>query len=362
MVYASLHYTHVREGVLESAMKRVGASSRRGRVVAACAIALYAALLGAVALGNAVGPERWWWSTLNLYLPQWLWAVPGVLVLAVVLRFAWRWVWAPLACLAWVAGPLMGLEWHAPPAGPPAGTRLRVMTYNVKYGRGDMAAAIRQIRAASPDLLLLQDAGGLLLGRLGDALRPWHVASVGQYVVASRFPIESLEARPLPATGEASADFNYLRTELQVGGCALVVYDLHLLTPREGLSAVKTEQEEGIGDMERNARARLAQAEVVAAALREETGPVLLAGDLNAPDVSLVCRRLRETGLRDAFAEAGRGYGYTYGHSLRVGRSYMRIDHILLGRGLRALECRAGGALGSQHRPVIADVALTDAG
>src|SRR3712207_7027652 len=45
---------------------------------------------------------------------------------------------------------------------------------------------------------------------------------------------------------------------------------------------------------------------------RRENGPTLLAGDLNATPPSLVLRQLLNLGLRDAFSEAGNGYGYTY--------------------------------------------------
>ena len=68
-------------------------------------------------------------------------------------------------------------------------------------------------------------------------------------------------------------------------------------------------------------------------------------------------RRLRSTRLQDAFGAAGRGYGYTYGHTLRPRWSYMRLDHILFSRDFVALDSRAGSAVGSAHRPVVADLA-----
>jgi endonuclease/exonuclease/phosphatase (EEP) superfamily protein YafD len=35
----------------------------------------------------------------------------------------------------------------------------------------------------------------------------------------------------------------------------------------------------------------------------------------------------------------------------------MRLDHILFSRDFVALDSRAGGAVGSAHRPVVADLA-----
>jgi endonuclease/exonuclease/phosphatase (EEP) superfamily protein YafD len=63
-------------------------------------------------------------------------------------------------------------------------------------------------------------------------------------------------------------------------------------------------------------------------------------------------------GLRDAFSTAGLGYGYTYGHGLRLGHSFVRIDHILVSRHWDVVRSWTGGAAGSDHRPVIADLVL----
>jgi endonuclease/exonuclease/phosphatase (EEP) superfamily protein YafD len=87
--------------------------------------------------------------------------------------------------------------------------------------------------------------------------------------------------------------------------------------------------------------------------------PVIVAGDLNAETDSPVVRRLLATGLRDAFSSAGRGYGYTHGHSLRLRISFLRIDHILVGPTIGVRECFPGGMDASDHRPVIATLLLS---
>ena len=99
--------------------------------------------------------------------------------------------------------------------------------------------------------------------------------------------------------------------------------------------------------------ARLQEADELAGWLRQEHEPTLQTGHLNAPLQSLFCR-LCGVGLRDAFAEAGRGYGYTYGGYT----PYVRIDHILVSRQWQVENCSAGSAAGSDHCPVIADLTL----
>ena len=98
---------------------------------------------------------------------------------------------------------------------------------------------------------------------------------------------------------------------------------------------------------------------MLAGVLRQETGPTILTGDLNAPVQSLVCRRLFSAGLRDAFSEAGIGYGYTYGRYTKIGRPYVRIDYILVSRHWQIQRCWGGNSKGSNHCPVIADLVLT---
>ena len=70
------------------------------------------------------------------------------------------------------------------------------------------------------------------------------------------------------------------------------------------------------------------------------------------------CAALLALGLRDAFASAGRGYGYTYGHTLRPRFSFLRIDHILVSPDF-AVRDEPASAVTTRpdHRPVIADLA-----
>ena len=311
-----------------------------------------------LSLTNAAGPEGWWLGSFNLYLPQWLWALPAVVLVPLTWAMARRLTWVPLAGLLWVLGPVMGLCWHwgwpTSPGTPPAGVgRLRVMTYNVKGGSRDAGAIVRDIAAFHPDLIQMQDAGGVAQGIIGKALADWNVRVDGQYLVASRLPLPPLEARDISYPG---SNHHCIRYTLHVGGAEVVVYDVHLLSPRLGLVSVRHRQ---TGAMEGNAGERLFEAGRLADYVGAEIEPTLVTGDLNAPEQSLVCRRLFGSGLRDAFSEAGFGYGYTYGGYTRVGQSYVRIDHILVGHQWQVEHCWVGNAAGSDHCPVIADLTLT---
>ena len=319
----------------------------------------YLMLLLVLAITNAAGPEEWGLGSLNLYLPQWLWALPIVFLVPATWWLARRWAWVPVIPLLWVLGPGMGLCWHwgwpASPGDSTAGgaSRLRVMTYNIKWGRRDEAAIVRDIETFRPDLIQMQDAGGVTDGAIGRALAGWNVRTDGQYLVASRLPLPTLEARDISFPN--STPHHCVRYLLRVGGADVTVYNVHLLSPRAGLVSVRQHQTEG---MEGNAEQRLVEEARLADYVAAEPGPTLVTGDLNAPVQSLVCRRLFGAGLRDAFSEAGFGYGYTYGGYTRVGHPYVRIDHILVSRRWRVQHCWVGNAAGSDHCPVIADLTL----
>ncbi len=317
---------------------------------------IYAFVLIALTLSNIIGPERTWLGSFNLYLPQWLWALPGMPLLLLTLAFAPRRIWLPMVCLLWVFGPIMGLCWHPAHTAAGKGIHLRVMTYNVKWGRVDADAIVRDVLAFHPDLLQMQDAAGIELGPLGKALTGWTIRLSGQFVVASRLPFTELETRWVNYLGE---HHHCVRSTLTVDGTPITIYDIHLLTPREGLQAVRYRQ---IAGMEENTQARLGQARELASYIRQETGPLILTGDLNAPVQSEVCKTLFAAGLRDAFSEAGRGYGYTYGQSTRVHMPYVRIDHIMVNAPWQVENCQVGNDRGSEHCPVIADLFLKNSG
>jgi vancomycin resistance protein VanJ len=330
--------------------------------------AIYAAVLAAVTFLNWSGADRIWLGALNLYLPQVMWAVPGVVLSVFLYKANSQWVWLPLCCIVWVLGPLMGFCWSGQPVRAASdGASVRVMTWNVKYGSYDLAPLIAEISRNHPDVVLFQDAIDSLNGPLRDYFRNWQVYSHGQYLIASRYPFSQVEVHELPARGEGQ---EYLRCQLHLGASVVSLYNIHLKTPRRSLNAFRTARKQpwylpqAIQLFGHNVHTRLTQALTVRDGLKRETGPVIIAGDLNSPDASQACAALREAGLRDAFAERGRGYGFTYGHLmfkyripwLRV--SWMRIDHIMTSSHFRTEQCWTGTGKASDHRPVIADLVL----
>ena len=302
-----------------------------------------------------------WWLELLQYLP-----FPGFLVPAIVafglsfwLGRAWR--LAAALALVLVLTVLMGAVFGRADTG--AG-RVRMMTYNIKsYHAGEAADAFAplawEVATQDPDILVMQDADRLIQRRIEtpDTASPIfkgrQVYGFGQYMVVTRFPLRDCQVGRVPYRGE---EHTYVRCIVTAHGIDIDLVTVHFKSPRDGLNATRFERTEGVGEWQENFNDRLTQATQLAADIAKRRRPLILAGDLNAPESSPVVRQLLQRGLRDAFSSAGWGYGYTHGHSLKPRFSFLRIDHILVSNDLGVTDSFAGGKEASEHRPVIADL------
>jgi endonuclease/exonuclease/phosphatase (EEP) superfamily protein YafD len=85
--------------------------------------------------------------------------------------------------------------------------------------------------------------------------------------------------------------------------------------------------------------------------------PILVVGDFNATRWNSAFRELLDADLSDAADDVGHGLRTTWKGTGRVPIE-MVLDHILVSDDFGVLDTRVGPGVGSDHRPVIADVAL----
>lgn len=338
-------------------------ANRLGRLLGRIAVGLVALWVCVMGAALWIGPETRAWLALLVYLPYPLYLLPALVALLWSVALGWFWRGLAAGSLVLSVTVLMGLCWGQPDEGHGP---LRVMTYNAKamlaLQRPDGVAQLAwEVQQHDPDVLLMQDAGELMSSHrvsreaLRAVLGDRQVQAFGQYIVASRWPLADCAAREMPYRGKSHT---YMRCTLKAPGQDIALFNVHFVTPRQGLNATRHEGLGGLEDWAANVADRLTQASIVAEALRGTREPVILAGDLNAPESSMVVQSLLGTGLRDAFSSAARGYGYTHGHSLRPGISFLRIDHILVSPQLGVAAVEVGGKIASEHRPVIADLWL----
>jgi endonuclease/exonuclease/phosphatase (EEP) superfamily protein YafD len=327
---------------------------QRWRGKAAPAVGLLSWLYLAAALYIALllwaAPESWWLATFLRYSPSWVWALPaaGLVPAALVLRR--RSLLPVLAGLVVVVGPVMGFClpwrcWFAAPSAP----ALRVLTCNLDGDAANVAAFSRLVAESGPDIVALQESPDRKSIRWPEG---WHFGrQTAGVVLASRFDIHEVDHFDFLGLGMGGEAFV---NELTTPEGKFSFVNIHLPTLREGIAAVEESALDGVGRLQEVSEKQRDATDLTRGAVDRAVGPLLIAGDLNMPTTSAVYRHYWSP-YTNAFSVAGLGFGYSKYTSWHG----VRIDHVLAGPGWRFRRCWVGPDVGSDHRPVFADVERT---
>ncbi|MDQ6769966.1 MAG: endonuclease/exonuclease/phosphatase family protein [Gemmatimonadota bacterium] len=250
---------------------------------------------------------------------------------------------------------------HLPAAGP--GIPLRVMTYNIRSGNGNLAGTADAIRASAPDLVALQevdvhwadrssfvDQATTLGQQLGmqvrfariyqlagaqpqDPPREFGVALLSKYPVIdwsnhiiTRLSTQEPNPEPAPLPG-------FLEAKIDVAGTPVRVFNTHL-------------------DYRSDPKVRQQQVTEMLGYIGAESMPTLLFGDLNAPPDAPEIQPLLAR-LQDAWP-ASAGPGLTD----PADEPKKRIDYVLVSKQFRVRSESVPVTLASDHRPVVVDLLL----
>lgn len=233
---------------------------------------------------------------------------------------------------------------------------LRVMTFNVEKWSHGATAVVDLIRASSPDILCLQEAGTYLWldakDQRSDALfaqlPDYHIAGLGEIWILSKYPIEHTRivhfeqeegSRPLVL---ASVRIPNQLAPMQIG-C------LHLYPPYRFGGARESW----------HATARIRENQVAMLVNQLENGvdgevDVLL-GDFNTPATSQLLDPLLST-YYDVWSSRHVGLGYTAPAAFPV----QRIDRIFVRNSLSAFDIHVVHHVASDHLAVLATLHLSD--
>ncbi len=274
-----------------------------------------------------------------LFLPAW-----AVALVAGLLR---RWALLAAATvlvaahLTWALPELLSAQDVAPAAR--AAPSFRLFNANVYTSNLDVEGYAEEIRRHRPDVVVLQEPNPVFLAALAgtDALvdLPYRVtvsrSDPAAAMVASRWALTeddvvSVDGRPI-----------LVRVTVDFGGTAVRIFAFHAVAPVGG------DREEWVEDLD-----------VLRKAVAAEDRPVLVAGDFNATWGHRSFRRLLDSGLTDAAAARGKAYQMTWPRDRRIAPPVARIDHVLTTEQLIVTRISTGVGRGSDHRPLVADVAL----
>ena len=223
---------------------------------------------------------------------------------------------------------------------------IRITSYNVFFGKEGRPALLDEIAAMSSDIIVLQAAYDSLGSALRERLPDRTIHQDYELVLVTRFNLRSADVPPPLPDGTPAM---YVKYVLDTPYGALRVYNVHAYSPRHALFDRDGNQTAS------NIAQREAQIAAVVAAARSDVPPFVIVGDTNLPGWSRIGREHFD-GLRDAFDEAGFGFGYTF----PAKRPWLRIDRALRGDGARFVDARVGARGASDHRRL--DVVLELAG
>ncbi|MGH2375695.1 MAG: endonuclease/exonuclease/phosphatase family protein [bacterium] len=298
--------------------------------------------LAAATVAGLAGRLSWVLDVLSHFRAHYFMTALGIAALAGITRRA-RSALLPGACAVVNLAILMpyyvpsGNLWR--PADPGVAAVLRVATVNLYVANRRFDLLERFVAERNPDVLVLVEVNAAWARGLSGIRRrlPYGMVhpSNGSFGIAllSRHP-----CAPCEVLDPADIDAPIIVGRIRPRGRALTIVGAHLPVPGTPLhAALMNLQVESVGEL-----------------VKTLGGDTVLLGDLNTTPWSTYFRRLVTlAGLRDS--ALGKGVHATWpASSPSIG---VPIDHVLVSPGLRVVRRSVGPFIGSDHLPVVVDLA-----
>jgi endonuclease/exonuclease/phosphatase family metal-dependent hydrolase len=244
---------------------------------------------------------------------------------------------------------------------PQASRQVRVMTWNIAAGHGNLPAIAQVIRDAAPDVAALQEVDV-----------HWHERSHLENQASRLAEMLAMQVRFAPiyrlpgAPGQPAREFGLAILSRH----PIVTFRNHELSRLSTQTPGATEPESLPGfpeavialdpvrlrvftthlDYRPDSRVRIQQVAETTKIVGEGNGPVVLMGDLNAPPAAAELAPLFRL-LTDAWP-ATRDSGLTYPADAPI----RRIDYILVSKRVTVRDIQVLAVTSSDHRPVVAEL------
>jgi vancomycin resistance protein VanJ len=355
------HPKELTERLPVSGDRKLGARRRRSAwlvVIPGFATWLYLAFVLAVWLLLWLLGDLWWFATVMLFAPRWIYGLP-LLVLTPMALVVRRGLLRPLAATAVIlVGPIMGICFPWNPFAAANSPGLRVLTCNIDGEACDVRKLHSLIAKTKPDIIALQECPETVAIDLPSS---WAVHRKGQLLVASRYPAVDTQyalcRRPPSPWQPVDALSCLIRTDRGL----IRFCNIHLQSPHKGLSEV-LDRRTGVnssrkGKIEAQITERRQESADVRQWLARFPEPTIIAGDFNMPPESAIFCKIWGA-YTDAFDACGWGFGYTKWTPVGPLRYGARIDHILADEDMKPRRCWVGPDVGSDHRPLLAEIGI----
>ena len=295
--------------------------------------------------------DLWWPATTLLFGPRWVLLVPLLGLVPLAFRRD-RALTVPLAVIGvLLLGPVVGLRtgWRdLLRSEDPAGD-LRVASFNVAGGESITRGPGALMLEWDTDLAAFQECRGEFQQAVS-FLSEFHTDVRDNLCFVSRHEI--LEVRQMEREGfrRASGAGLVMTYLLDIGGEEVYLTNLHLETPRAGLTLIREgDLEVGIGRLGEKSDLRRIELRAARGWVDRFVGPSLVVGDFNTPAESTIYRAAWSD-WQNSFSLLGHGLGGTRLN----GWIRARIDHILADDDWIVVGAELGRDVGSDHRPILA--------
>lgn len=319
--------------------------------------ALYLCVLLLLWLSILFDTGRLWPVTLYLFSPRWVIALPLLVLAPLTLLTQPRWTFAYGLHVLVILFPLLGYQLASPQrAEPGLDPSLRLLTYNLGEGAIDPRDVARLVQAQQIDAVCFQECPSQKSAIIFDELG-WTHHQAGNIALGSRWPLGPAVVLSRQPKAQYSA-IAAIGCPLQWPGVTetesaeqIWLVSIHLPTFRPALEHAERLESVTPTAINNMGQQYLQIADNFAAQVGKLKGATVLAGDFNIPHESYFYRKLWSS-YRNAFSEAGRGFGYT-----KFTRFHgVRIDHVLLSPHWTVMNADIGPGLGGDHRPVIVEL------
>ncbi|MCB8961297.1 MAG: endonuclease/exonuclease/phosphatase family protein [Ardenticatenales bacterium] len=296
-------------------------------------IILFVWLLAGALLFSQLARYSWLADLAASFRSQQLILLAGGLMLALGRRLYGT---AGLATILFLSAGAVYWPYMGAASGGPAGSPdVTILSHNVYIGNRDFAAIRAEIEAADADLVLLMEATpelGQFLAELADY--PYRAErtdySSSGLILLSRYPF-SLTDDPFLTANLRS----YFLAEVAGPAGPFRLLGTHTFAPvRPYAWALRNDE-----------------LPVLAAFASAQTGPLVIAGDLNVASSSPHFQEMLATG---ALQDGRSGQGLLPSWPAAAGRLAVPIDHVLTRGGVTVRELETLAPAGSDHRPLLA--------
>lgn len=330
---------------------------------------LYIAALAAVALSiDRFGQANVTTATL-MYLPSPIWLLPGIALLLPALLFDWK-----SFLLLIISGGLfftshLNFQWRSerPLEAPEPFEKLRLLSWN----RGQSGStSLSTLKAdLKPDFILLQDGRGRAARyRLDASYREFReFVDTGEFAMISRWPVLASENLTMNGDNGSVITLGAARFVTVFAGKRVILYSIHLPSPRDALEATGrgafllgilglpgTSLETKKLHYQAFWDGQMLKAAEILRRIRQETDPVIIAGDFNTPALGPVYKLYADI-FQDAHLQAGSGFGHTFPgdtrNPLALFQPWLRLDQMFASQHWQVLNCQPQ-PVKAQHLPV----------